>query len=73
MTLDRVETIATRCLSPPACSSCADVLIGAQEARRAALGAACRLVFRPQVAPIDLIDWSNARVRSLLALGELTG
>jgi hypothetical protein len=29
--------------------------------------------FRPQVAPIDLIDWPDAQVRSLLALGELTG
>ena len=35
----------TRWLSPLSVCSCADVLIGAQEARRAALGAADRPVF----------------------------
>ena len=29
--------------------------------------------FWPQVAPIDLIDWPDARARPLVALGEHTG
>ena len=29
--------------------------------------------FRLKVAMIDLIDWPDAQVRSLVALGELTG
>ena len=29
--------------------------------------------FRPQVALTDHIDWSDALVRSMIGLGELTG